>query len=85
MPQANRPSRKHDIRQENERQILDAAETVFAGAGLGGATTQHHADFGHQIETQNGGLPLSGAQWQTAKVSLRSIILKGIGTTGRKA
>ncbi|GAW35231.1 HTH-type transcriptional regulator RutR [Roseovarius sp. A-2] len=214
MPQANRPSRKHDIRQENERQILDAAEKVFAEAGFGGATmqliadlaglpkanlhyyfatkealyrqvvqsifqdwlkaadsfdaapgpvegigayidakmeisrrhpagskvwasevmhrapviqdylettlvewtegrirvirrwidegkmdaidphhllymlwatTQHYADFGHQIETLNGGNPLSEAQWQAAKASVTSIILRGIGATKREA
>jgi TetR/AcrR family transcriptional regulator len=214
MPQANRPPRKHDIRQENERQILNAAEKVFAEAGFGGATmqliadlaglpkanlhyyfatkealyrqvvqnifqdwlkaadifdaapgpvegigayidakmeisrrhpagskvwasevmhrapviqdylettlvawtedrarvirrwidegkmdpidprhllymlwatTQHYADFGHQIETLNGGLPLSEAQWQAAKASVKAIILKGIGATDSEA
>ncbi|PIV73823.1 MAG: TetR family transcriptional regulator [Rhodobacteraceae bacterium CG17_big_fil_post_rev_8_21_14_2_50_65_11] len=43
------------------------------------ATTQHYADFGHQIETLNGGAPLSDAQWQAAKASVKAIILKGIG------
>ncbi|MFQ5437350.1 MAG: TetR/AcrR family transcriptional regulator [Paracoccaceae bacterium] len=43
------------------------------------ATTQHYADFGHQIETLNGGAPLSDAQWQEAKTSVKSIILRGIG------
>ena len=43
------------------------------------ATTQHYADFGHQIETLNGGQPLSDAQWAAAKKSVKSIILKGIG------
>ena len=42
------------------------------------ATTQHYADFGHQIETLNGG-PLSDRQWQDAKASVKTIILRGIG------
>ncbi|MDU8926756.1 TetR/AcrR family transcriptional regulator [Alisedimentitalea sp. MJ-SS2] len=43
------------------------------------ATTQHYADFGHQIETLNNGAPLSDAQWAEAKRSVKMIILKGIG------
>jgi len=43
------------------------------------ATTQHYADFGHQVETLNGGKPLSDAQWQEAKDSVKKIILRGIG------
>ena len=43
------------------------------------ATTQHYADFGHQIETLNGGRPLSDAQWEAAKANVKKIILKGIG------
>ena len=43
------------------------------------ATTQHYADFGHQIETLNGGKPLSDGQWREAKESVKSIILRGIG------
>lgn len=43
------------------------------------ATTQHYADFGHQIETLNGGKPLTNAQWQAAKDSVKSMILRGIG------
>lgn len=43
------------------------------------ATTQHYADFGHQIETLNAGKPLSDRQWQDAKASVKSIILRGIG------
>ena len=43
------------------------------------ATTQHYADFGHQIQTLNGGKPLSNAQWQAAKASVKSMILRGIG------
>jgi TetR/AcrR family transcriptional regulator len=42
------------------------------------AATQHYADFGHQIETLNGG-PLSEAQWRAAKDSVKSMILRGIG------
>lgn len=43
------------------------------------ATTQHYADFNHQIATLNGGTPLSEAQWQEAKDSVKSMILRGIG------
>ncbi len=43
------------------------------------ATTQHYADFGHQIETLNDGQPLSDRQWAAAKQTIKSIILKGIG------
>jgi TetR/AcrR family transcriptional regulator len=43
------------------------------------ATTQHYADFGHQIETLNGGKALSDAQWRAAKESVKTMILRGIG------
>ncbi len=43
------------------------------------ATTQHYADFGHQIETLNKGRPLSDADWQAAKDSVKTMILRGIG------
>ena len=43
------------------------------------STTQHYADFGHQIETLNGGKAYSDAQWQAAKLSVKTIILKGVG------
>ena len=43
------------------------------------ATTQHYADFGHQIETLNGGKPLTEAQWREAKDSVKTMILRGIG------
>ena len=43
------------------------------------ATTQHYADFGHQIETLNGGAPLDDDGWSEAKASVKQIILRGIG------
>ncbi len=43
------------------------------------ATTQHYADFGHQIETLNGGEPLDDAGWAEAKAAIKEIILRGIG------
>lgn len=43
------------------------------------ATTQHYADFGHQIETLNAGKPLSDRQWREVKDSVKGIILRGIG------
>ncbi|WP_054004765.1 TetR/AcrR family transcriptional regulator [Cypionkella psychrotolerans] len=42
------------------------------------AATQHYADFGHQIETLNGG-PLTELQWREAKDSVKAMILRGIG------
>lgn len=45
------------------------------------STTQHYADFGHQIETLNGGVPYSDTQWKAAKQSVKTIILKGVGLT----
>ena len=42
------------------------------------ATTQHYADFGHQIETLNAG-PLSDVDWQKATDSVKTMILRGIG------
>ena len=38
-------ARRTEIRRENERLILDAAERVFAEAGFGGATMQLIADM----------------------------------------
>ena len=43
------------------------------------ATTQHYADFAHQIETLNQGQPLSDAQWDDATETVCTIILRGIG------
>ncbi|MTJ06014.1 MAG: TetR family transcriptional regulator [Sediminimonas qiaohouensis] len=43
------------------------------------ATTQHYADFNHQIETLNNGRPLSDAQWAEATETVKRIILTGIG------
>ncbi len=43
------------------------------------ATTQHYADFGHQIDTLNRGAPLDDQQWEVAKTNIKTIILRGIG------
>jgi TetR/AcrR family transcriptional regulator len=43
------------------------------------ATTQHYADFGHQIQTLNQGKPLTDKQWREAKASVRDMVLRGIG------
>jgi TetR/AcrR family transcriptional regulator len=43
------------------------------------ATTQHYADFGHQIQTLNAGEPLTEKQWREAKASVKDMILRGIG------
>lgn len=45
------------------------------------ATTQHYADFAHQIEVLNGG-PLSDGQWQGATDTVCDIVLRGIGIDG---
>lgn len=42
------------------------------------ATTQHYADFRHQIEVLNGG-PLGESDWTAAKASVRQLILRAIG------
>ena len=49
------------------------------------ATTQHYADFNHQINTLNGGAPLTVEQFEQAKAQIIKIILTGIGidTDGR--
>ncbi len=46
------------------------------------ATTQHYADFVHQINTLNGGKALSDDQWNCARRDVKIIILKGIGAKG---
>ncbi|MBD8890809.1 TetR family transcriptional regulator C-terminal domain-containing protein [Labrenzia suaedae] len=43
------------------------------------ATTQHYADFNHQIHTLNNGEPLSDAQFERAKETVVAIILAGVG------
>ncbi len=43
------------------------------------ATTQHYADFSHQIATLNDNRPLDDAQWQRATRNVTDVILKGIG------
>ncbi len=43
------------------------------------ATTQHYADFAHQINTLNGGRRFSDAQWENACGDVKNIILGGIG------
>ena len=43
------------------------------------ATTQHYADFGHQIQTLNAGTPLTDRQWNEAKASVKDMVLRGIG------
>ncbi|MHA1127778.1 MAG: TetR/AcrR family transcriptional regulator [Alphaproteobacteria bacterium] len=43
------------------------------------STTQHYADFSHQIATLNGGVPFNDSQWAQATECVTNIILKGIG------
>lgn len=42
------------------------------------ATTQHYADFGHQIATLHGG-PLDDEDWARATESVKAMILRAIG------
>ncbi len=42
------------------------------------ATTQHYADFAHQIATLNGGEPLSDESFAAAKTHVIAIILQGV-------
>ncbi len=49
------------------------------------ATTQHYADFNHQIETLNGGQALSDQQFEEAKAQVVGTILKGIGISPEAA
>lgn len=48
------------------------------------STTQHYADFAHQIETLNAG-PLNARQWRDATEAVCTIILKGVGLAVRPA
>ena len=48
------------------------------------ATTQHYADFQHQIETLNGGRPLNDTEWAEAKEAVKRIILTGVGVRARE-
>ncbi|WP_430512258.1 TetR family transcriptional regulator C-terminal domain-containing protein [Pannonibacter phragmitetus] len=43
------------------------------------ATTQHYADFIHQVETLNGGAPLSEEQFALARENVVQIVLSGVG------
>jgi len=47
------------------------------------ATTQHYADFVHQIETLNDGRPLGEADWANACRDVKKIILGGIGLSAK--
>ena len=42
------------------------------------ATTQHFADFSHQIETLNDGKPMDDTDWQAAKDDVTNVILSGL-------
>jgi len=43
------------------------------------ATTQHYADFGHQVKTLNDDRDLTDEQFTKAKTDITNIILRGIG------
>jgi TetR/AcrR family transcriptional regulator len=43
------------------------------------ATTQHYADFVHQVETLNDGQPFDDNAWHAAGHDVKKIILNGVG------
>lgn len=45
------------------------------------ATTQHYADFTHQIQTLNDDRELSEAQWDETKRAVKDILINGIAKT----
>ena len=42
------------------------------------ATTQHYADFTHQIRTLNADRELSDAQWDETKLAVKELLLRGV-------
>ncbi|WP_373236451.1 TetR family transcriptional regulator C-terminal domain-containing protein [Cohaesibacter celericrescens] len=42
------------------------------------STTQHYADFNHQISTLNQGKPLTDAQWEETKTAVKDLLLFGV-------
>ncbi|TNE65999.1 MAG: TetR/AcrR family transcriptional regulator [Alphaproteobacteria bacterium] len=46
------------------------------------ATTQHYADFEAQINVMNGGEPLDAGQYEDAKETVVSLVLKSVGLAG---
>ncbi len=46
------------------------------------STTQHYADFGHQIATLNDGEPFTDAQWDETKVALKELLLGNLEMGG---
>lgn len=42
------------------------------------ATTQHYADFTHQIQTLNDDKELSDAQWEETKIAVKDLLLSGV-------
>ncbi|MEM7439716.1 MAG: TetR/AcrR family transcriptional regulator [Pseudomonadota bacterium] len=45
------------------------------------ATTQHYADFTHQIKTLNDDADLSAAQWADTKSAVKDLLLRGVGAS----
>ncbi|MEM9437557.1 MAG: TetR/AcrR family transcriptional regulator [Pseudomonadota bacterium] len=46
------------------------------------ATTQHYADFTHQIQTLNDDSELSDEQWRETKQAVKDLLLRGVCTPG---
>ncbi len=46
------------------------------------ATTQHYADFTHQITTLNAGVELTNRQWDETKTAVKDLLLRGVEKHG---
>ncbi|WP_298559518.1 TetR family transcriptional regulator C-terminal domain-containing protein [uncultured Aliiroseovarius sp.] len=46
------------------------------------ATTQHYADFTHQITTLNEGVELTNRQWDETKSAVKDLLLRGVEKHG---
>ncbi|WP_298910182.1 TetR family transcriptional regulator C-terminal domain-containing protein [uncultured Aliiroseovarius sp.] len=46
------------------------------------ATTQHYADFTHQITTLNEGVELTNRQWDETKTAVKDLLLRGVEKPG---
>ena len=46
------------------------------------ATTQHYADFTHQIRTLNADREFSDAQWDETKLAVKELLLRGVAAPG---
>lgn len=71
-------AREADIQRWIDEGLLDPIEPKHLLYMIW-ATTQHYADFNHQIQTLNGGTELTDQQWENACRDVKKIILVGVG------